>query len=108
MSNGDSNASGFACGFWPVSSPSLTIAVPLLIGSIYYVIKSAQKGIIEAIVIKKYKIVNSCRTLGVPSIMYVDTLNGLWSAEDLCSQAQAIAYAIAYYENLITEACTNQ
>jgi hypothetical protein len=64
------------------------------LGSIAYDIYAAkQKGRIEPVVIKKYKI-----NYNPYDVLYTDTLNALWNEEHLCSHSEAVEYAIGYYE----------
>lgn len=73
-------------------------------GDIVFIIDKAQKGVLEKIVIKKQKVINSLMTGGQFEVMYLDTLNALWNEWDLVSHAVAIAIVEDYYEALLVEA----
>jgi hypothetical protein len=73
-------------------------------GDIVFNIDKATKGVLERIVIKRPKIINSARTGGHFEAMYVDTLNALWNEWDLVSHAEAIILVQLYYEELLEEA----
>ena len=73
-------------------------------GDIVFNVDKARRGILEKVVIKKQKVINSIKTGGQFKVMYVDTLNALWNEWDLVSHAQAIEVAKAYYENLLADA----
>jgi hypothetical protein len=70
-------------------------------GSEAYVCKSATKGILQEIMIKRVLLNRNRYGKIVP--IYQDTLNGLYNEWDLCSQASAISLATAYYQNKIQE-----
>ena len=73
-------------------------------GDIVFNVDKANQGVLEKVVIKKQKVINSNKTGGQFRVMYVDTLNALWNEWDLVSHAQAIEVAKAYYENLLVDA----
>ena len=73
-------------------------------GDIVFNLHKARRGVLEKVVIKKQKIINSNMTGGQFQVMYVDTLNALWNEWDLVSHAQAIEIAQSYYQNLLEEA----
>ncbi len=65
-------------------------------GSIVYNCwQATHKGVLEKLAIKSYRIV-----FGHDNVLYKDTFNRLWNEDDLCYQQEAIALAIAYYENV--------
>jgi hypothetical protein len=70
---------------------------------IVFNITKAKRGVLEKIVIKKVKIINSKFTYGQFEVMYVDTYNALWNEWDLVSHATAIALSTAYYEDLLVD-----
>jgi hypothetical protein len=68
-------------------------------GSLVYVCKSAsKKGILEAVFIKKVKLVDD---QGVIIPLYIDTFNWLHNENDLCTQDEAVNLAIIYQESVI-------
>lgn len=73
------------------------IVIKFPIGGIFYNCKAARRGCIEAICVKSYKMTNSLKTGGLLVVIYVDTLNGLWNEDELCTKTQAVAAAEAYY-----------
>jgi hypothetical protein len=73
-------------------------------GDIVFNVDKARRGVLEKVVIKKQKVINSAKTGGQFKVMYVDTLNALWNEWDLVSHAQAIEVAKTYYENLLADA----
>ena len=63
------------------------------VGAVVYVVKKAQKGILEKIVIKKPLIgFNPFR------IVYLDTFNEPWLEYELCTQTDAIAAATNFLQ----------
>jgi len=73
-------------------------------GDIVFSVQKARKGVIERVVIKKQKVINSAKTGGQFQVMYVDTYNGLWNEWDLISHSEALLLAQAYYEDLLIAA----
>jgi hypothetical protein len=65
-------------------------------GSTVYRIDKAKKGILERIAIKLVRFVPD-QTQYV--VMYVDTYNAIYAERDLCTQSEAITFAIQYYQN---------
>ena len=87
--------SGFA---YPGGSATVKVEyfyyVRFAVGAIAYDCKAAwNKGSIEPVVIKKYKILYNPY-----DVLYTDTLNALWNEDQLCSHGEAVQYAISYYE----------
>ena len=73
------------------------------IGGIFYNCKAARRGCLEAICIKKYKVYSGIKTGGAIRLMYVDTLNGLWNEDELCSKTQAIDSAKLFFDWQLTQ-----
>jgi hypothetical protein len=67
-------------------------------GSIVFNCEKAQRGVMEAIAIKCITVVQNIKTGGLAIPLYTDTLNGLWNEDELCLEADAKAYAIAYLQ----------
>lgn len=103
---GDSSA----CG---ISAEKILVTYNYAVGSIVYNIKKAKIGILNAVAIKKVRIINPIPpplpTNKIPSIykqdgdrhttiLYQDTYNGLWNDYDLCTEQEATDLAIAYLE----------
>jgi hypothetical protein len=103
---GDSSA----CG---ISAEKILVTYNYAVGSIVYNINKAKIGILNAVAIKKVRIINPMPPpVGnnkIPSIyittgdrhttiLYQDTYNGLWNDYDLCSEQEATDFAIAYLE----------
>ena len=103
---GDSSA----CG---ISAEKILVTYNYAVGSIVYNINKAKIGILNAVAIKKVRIINSMPTPvnnnKIPSIyepigdrhttiLYQDTYNGLWNEDELCSEQEATDLAIAYLE----------
>lgn len=66
-------------------------------GDVVYNVYKARKGILERLVIKRVKTVNSAKTMGLFTVMYVDTFNALWNERDLVPYSTAKSLAEAYY-----------
>jgi hypothetical protein len=92
------NVTGFATA---CSQGTRAIGVPYKfeIGSLVFSVAKAKKGILQASVIKQIKVVFNARTQGRYLILYTDTFNVLWNEDELCSEADATTFAIAYLEN---------
>ena len=86
-------------------------------GESAFVLKKAQQGVLKRVVIGTTKITSprtaeqflSCTKdfCGIPpqdyTVVYEDTMKGLWNGDELISHSAAIALATAYYENLLSE-----
>jgi hypothetical protein len=70
-------------------------------GSKLYVCNKAQKGIMEAVIIKRILLNSNKFGRFIP--IYQDTFGGWYNERDLCDQTSAIALATAYYQNMIIE-----
>ena len=70
-------------------------------GDILFNAQKARKGVLEKVVIKRQKVIDSRFTGGQFQVMYVDTYNAYWNERDLVSHSDAIELAQAYYENLL-------
>jgi hypothetical protein len=70
-------------------------------GSVVYFIPKAKKGILEPHAIKEamMKFINGNDMS--PIFLYKDSFNAYFNGNELCSQADAIAYAKAFYEGQI-------
>lgn len=103
---GDSSA----CG---ISSEKILVTYNYAVGSIVYNIDKAKIGILEAVAIKKVRIINPMpppvHTDKISSIyetpgdrhtiiLYQDTYNGLWNEYDLCDETTATDLAISCLE----------
>jgi hypothetical protein len=73
-------------------------------GDIVFNIDKAKKGVLEKVVIKRQRVINSVYTGGQFEVMYVDTLNALWNEWDLISHSEAVDWAQAHYERMLAEA----
>lgn len=58
--------------------------------------KARKKGILELIYIKK--VLFNTTKYGSYVIVYVDTLNGKWLEDELCTETEAISIATNYWE----------
>jgi len=67
-------------------------------GDMLYNVHKARKGILEKIVIKKPRVVQSAKTYGLAISLYVDTLNALWNEDDLVTYDEAVDLATDYCE----------
>lgn len=56
-----------------------------------YVAAKARRGVLEKVVIKEVRAVQSRRTLGVNRVLYVDTFNGLWNEYDVVHHEEALS-----------------
>jgi hypothetical protein len=82
------------------------------IGSTVYACqKACQRGFLEPVCIKSVRILKSqasqwgCFPPPDPKkVMYIDTYNTIWEERELCTHAQAIEHAIAYWQRLAEEA----
>lgn len=70
--------------------------VAFSIGSKVYIKEEANKGVFEAVVIKRIN-----RVSGI--INYVDTFNRIWLENELVAQSVAQSLAKTYKQNLINE-----
>ncbi len=79
-------------------------------GDSLFVRKKALEGILERVVIKTVHIgepfvSDLCSSATIErSIVYEDTLRGLWNADQLIGHAEAIALARAHLEELLADA----
>lgn len=69
-------------------------------GDVVYLAYRARKGVLERISIKRIEVKSKDITDGTP-VVYVDQDNFLYNEEELCSESQAISYAMTYYTNLV-------
>ena len=60
------------------------------VGDTAYSIAKARRGILEKIVVKVVRAVSSRKTQGARTVLYQDTLNGLWNEFDLVTYDEAI------------------
>lgn len=72
-------------------------------GSVVYRTDKAQRGVLEKIAIKGVRIVRTRETFNFPMVIYVDTFNALYDEGDLCTHAEALAYATAYLTRVAAE-----
>jgi hypothetical protein len=91
---------------------SITRRYPTLfgVGSTVYIVAKARWGVLEKITIRR--IFRTSKNIGVqPIFNYEDTLNGIWLENELCWQADALALAIAYWEQVLnsesSQTCIN-
>jgi hypothetical protein len=68
-------------------------------GSLVYACFEAQKGILEEVMIKKIKLLKNRHTYNRIVPLYVDRNNAVYMEEELCTQAEAVAEATAFYEH---------
>ena len=76
---------------------------------VYVCDKACNHGKIEAICIKSVRILSSHRSRWeYPSpprnVLYTDTYNMIWEEDELCTHAEALDCAIAYWERVQEEA----
>lgn len=69
-------------------------------GDIVYWVKRAQQGILEKIVIKQQVWVKKKKTYNEQSVMYRDTLNGLWNEWELTDYDTARTIAANFWLDL--------
>jgi len=100
----ENGSSGAQIGGCAIITYVKTYRTEFAAGDIVFNIDKANKGVLEKIIIKRQKIINSALTGGQFEAMYVDTLNSLWNEWDLISHAEAIALVQLYYEELLEEA----
>ncbi len=89
IANGDS----FCCGNFLLVK---TVTYKYKEGSVLYSLQKAQLGILETIVIKRVRLVTSKATFGQIIVLYIDTFNGLWNENMLCTGPEATSLATAY------------
>lgn len=68
-------------------------------GSVLYLCYKAKIGILEKIVIKQVIPKAGYKNNIYSNALYKDNLNFLYNEDELCSEANAVALAINYYEN---------
>lgn len=68
--------------------------------------QAASHGKLVAIRIKKVVLINNRTTYGAYVPIYIDTLNGRWTEDELCSQSEAIDFAESYLQAQLSEAQT--
>jgi len=100
----ETGSSGVKTGGCAIITYIKTYRTAFAAGDIVFNVDKANKGVLEKIIIKKSRIINSAKTGGQFEAMYVDTLNALWNEWDLISHAEAIALVQLYYEDLLAEA----
>lgn len=66
------------------------------VGSLVYFVPKAKKGILYPVAIKKIEAI--FQSAALPTMLYTDTLNALYNEDELCGEAEAIQYALAFYE----------
>ncbi len=97
MSVGTISASSDCCG----KSQTRTVVTYLYReGSVVYSLAKARKGIMEAIKIKRVRLITNRSTYGQIVTLYEDLQNGLWNEDELCTEAEAQQFVIIYLENL--------
>lgn len=96
MSSGSAIGESFACA---PAIQAVTYSYNFQEGSIVFSVEKAKKGILEKLVVKIVKIVVNKKTQGQVVVLYIDTLNGLWNENELCSFNEAKAFAVEYLEN---------
>jgi hypothetical protein len=94
-STGVANGEAFCCG---VAVRGLVVSYRFAEGSIVYSVRKAMRGIMERVAIKSVRLVANRRTQGRQIPLYTDTFNSLWNENQLCTEAEARDYAIAYLE----------
>lgn len=72
-------------------------------GDILYDVHKARKGVLQKVVIKGQRVIQSKKTHGLIVALYVDTYNGLWNESDLVQHEQAVLLATAYYEKYLVD-----
>lgn len=77
-----------ACG---KALTSYSITYKYAIGSHLWSRPHALKGVMEPLVIKDVKIT-------IYNVLYIDTFNGYWNEDELCSEAIARDLAVKYWE----------
>ena len=73
-------------------------------GDIVYNVAKARRGILEKLVIKLVRPVNSRRAIRRNQVIYQDTFNGLWNEDDLVPYRTALVLAEAYWQRVLDDA----
>ena len=72
-------------------------------GTTLYLCYKAARGVLERVTIKKIIAVSNHKTGHRVVPLYKDTYNALYNEYDLCTEADAIVLATAYYEKRLAE-----
>jgi hypothetical protein len=71
-------------------------------GDVLFSLPNAKKGKLEKVVIKLVRVISKRQDLyGAYKFLYQDTLNGLWSEDELVTEANALLEAQDYYATQI-------
>jgi|LSQX01.1.fsa_nt_gb hypothetical protein len=73
-------------------------------GDILYNVYKARKGVLEKVVLKNWRVINSDLIGGQFEVIYVDVLNALWNERDLIGYAEALVLAQAYRARMLAYA----
>ena len=72
-------------------------------GDFAYNVNKARVGVLERVVIKRQRVIQNIKTHGLLTVLYVDTLNALWSDSDLVPFSEAQSLATIYLDGLLDE-----
>ena len=79
-----------------IGTRKLRITYKFAKGSILFSCKKAQKGVMEILAIKDVQLINNESTYNQWIALYVDSLNGLWNEDELCTETDAKQLALDY------------
>lgn len=85
------DSSGCATG-----TSKVRVTYKFAIGSILFSCAKARKGIIEVVAIKDVRLLNSKSTYSQWVALYIDSFNGLWNEDELCTEIEARQAATDY------------
>lgn len=83
------------------------LTLPYTEGDIlFYKSKAQQRGLLERVFVQRIAIETRslrCVDHSIYAVMYIDSYNGRWHEDELCSHSDAIDLAIEYYQNLLNK-----
>lgn len=92
------------CGNIVSFLPRKVVIVQFAEGERAWLRYEAARGRIRSVWIKRIKIINNAATFGQNNIIYFDNLNAVFNEDDLVTNSDAIAIAIAYHQNRLYQA----
>jgi len=91
---------GIQMGGCAVATSAKCVTFKYAVGSTVFICEKARRGILEAIKIKKVNLISNRSTYGRIVPIYIDTFNGCWEEDELCTQTEATEASVDYWLNL--------
>lgn len=81
-----------------ISAKKVLVIYKFAEGSVVFSCAKAAKGTLEKLVIKEVRLLNNNKTYLHWVPLYIDTLNGIWNENELCSELDARNLAVNYLQ----------